>query len=149
MSTITFTTTSRVSSTPLARVSAFPGAGREARSTRVRPAQVRPGQVRPARLRLTRRGRAVVGALLAVPVAVALAVSAFSGSPAEAGSSISSASFDYISVAPGESLWDLAAWVAPEADPRDVVSQFVELNQLQTTEVQPGQRLAIPAAYAQ
>lgn len=134
MSTITFTTTNRVSSMPVAGVPAFGGARREAR---------------PTRLRLTRRGRAVVGTLLAVPVAVALAVSVFSGSPAEAGSSIPSASFEYISVAPGESLWDLAAWVAPDADPRDVVSQFVELNQLQTTEVQPGQRLAIPAAYAQ
>ncbi|MFT4285127.1 MAG: LysM peptidoglycan-binding domain-containing protein [Protaetiibacter sp.] len=103
---------------------------------------------RAPRLRITRRGRVVLGALLAAPIAVALSLSAFSGQPAQAGSSVSTASFEHISVAPGESLWDLAAWVAPDADPREVVARFVELNQLQTTEVQPGQRLAIPAEYS-
>lgn len=103
--------------------------------------------VRP-RLRLTRRGRVVFGALLAAPIAVALTLSAFSGSPAQAGATVSTASFEYISVASGESLWDLAAWIAPEADPRDVVADIVELNQLATTEVHPGQRLAIPAEYS-
>ncbi|MCS0499331.1 LysM peptidoglycan-binding domain-containing protein [Protaetiibacter mangrovi] len=100
------------------------------------------------RLRLTARGRMVVGLLLATPLAVALAVSALSGAPAEAGSSVSTSSFEYITVASGESLWDLAGWVAPTADPRDVVAELVELNQLATTEVQPGQRLAIPAQYS-
>jgi len=100
------------------------------------------------RLRLTRRGRIVVGAILAAPVAVVLAVSALSGAPAQAGSTVSTASFDYITVAAGESLWDLASWVAPEADPREVVSSLIELNQLESAEVQPGQRLAIPLAYA-
>lgn len=101
------------------------------------------------RLRLTSRGRAVVAMLLAAPIAVALAVSALSSAPAQAGSELSAASFDYITVAPGESLWDLAAWVAPDADPRDVVAKLVQLNQLPSTAVQPGQRLAVPAEYAQ
>ena len=106
--------------------------------------------VRPApRLRITRRGRVVLGALLAAPVAIALAVSALSTAPAQAGSTVSTASFDHITVAPGESLWDLAAWIAPDADPRQVVSDLVALNQLSTTDVQPGQRLAIPSQYAQ
>ncbi|MFT4028399.1 MAG: LysM peptidoglycan-binding domain-containing protein [Protaetiibacter sp.] len=100
------------------------------------------------RLRLTPRGRLVIGTLLAAPVALALALSAFSGTSAQAGSTVSTASFDYITVAAGESLWDLAGWIAPEADPREVVTALVELNQLSTTEVQPGQRLAIPAAYS-
>ncbi len=103
---------------------------------------------RAPRLRITRRGRVVLGALLATPVAVALALSALAESPAQAGSTAPTTGFSYVSVAPGESLWELAAWIAPEADPRDVVAQLVELNQLPTTEVQPGQRLAIPAAYA-
>lgn len=106
--------------------------------------------VRPApRLRITRRGRVVLGALLAAPVAVVLTVSALSAAPAQAGSTVSTASFDHITVAPGESLWDLAAWIAPDADPRQVVSDLVALNQLPTTDVQPGQRLAIPSQYAQ
>ena len=105
------------------------------------------------RLRLTRRGRVVLGALIAAPVAVVLALSALNGSalggsPAQAGSTVSTTSFDHITVAAGESLWDLAAWVAPEADPREVVADFVALNQLSTTAVQPGQRLAIPLEYA-
>lgn len=101
------------------------------------------------RLRITRRGRAVLGTLLVVPVALALALLALGGTPAQAGSTVSTASYEHITVVAGESLWDLAAWVAPAADPRDVVADFVALNQLATTEVQPGQRLAIPAQYAQ
>ncbi len=100
------------------------------------------------RLRLTRRGRAVLGALLVGPVALVLAISALNGTPAQAGSTVSTASFEHITVVAGESLWDLAAWVAPTADPREVVADFVALNQLSTTEVQPGQRLAIPAQYS-
>ncbi|QEO09876.1 LysM peptidoglycan-binding domain-containing protein [Protaetiibacter larvae] len=103
---------------------------------------------RAPRLHLTRRGRLVFGALLVAPVAIALAVSGIAGGVAQAGSSASTASFEYISVASGESLWDLAQWIAPEADPREVVSALVALNQLPSAEVQPGQRLAIPAEYA-
>lgn len=106
------------------------------------------GTPQAPRLRLTRRGRVVVGAILAVPVAIVLAVSALSGASAQAGNSASAASFDYITVAAGESLWDLAGWVAPDADPREVVAALIELNQLGSGDVQPGQRLAIPLAYA-
>jgi hypothetical protein len=106
--------------------------------------------VRPMpRLRITRRGRAVLGVLLAAPLAIALAVSTLGSPPAEAGSTVSTASFEHVTVAPGESLWELAAWIAPEADPRQVVSDLVALNQLSTTEVQPGQRLAIPLQYSE
>lgn len=105
-------------------------------------------QLRP-RLRITRRGRAVLGTLLVAPVAIVLLVSALSGTPAQAGSTVSTANFSHITVTPGESLWDLASWIAPEADPREVVAELVSLNQLATTAVQPGQRLAIPPQYAQ
>lgn len=107
-----------------------------------------PTTTRP-QLRITRRGRLVLGALLAGPVAVVLAVSVVSGAPAQAGSAAASDGFSYITVAPGESLWELAAWVAPQADTREVVAAFVDLNQLSSAAVQPGQRLAIPARYAQ
>lgn len=105
------------------------------------------------RLRLTRRGRVVFGTLIAAPLALVLALSAFAGSafagsPAQAGSTASSASFEYVTVASGESLWDLAVWISPESDPREVVSALVSLNQLQSSDVQPGQRLAVPAAYS-
>ncbi len=41
----------------------------------------------------------------------------------------------------------LAEDLAPSADPRDVMADLVNLNQLVTEEVQPGQRLAIPEKY--
>ncbi len=100
------------------------------------------------RLRLTRRGRIVFGTLLAAPLALVLAISAFSSQPAQAGSATSSATFEYVTVASGESLWELAEWIAPESDPRDVIAAIVSLNQLPTTDVHPGQRLAVPAAYS-
>ena len=106
------------------------------------------GTTHTPRLHLTRRGRAVVAVLLAAPVAIALAMSALSGASAQAGSAPTTNSFDYITVASGESLWDLAAWVAPDADPREVVSALIDLNQLDSGDVQPGQRLAIPLAYS-
>ena len=104
---------------------------------------------RAPRLRLTRRGRAVLGVLLAAPIAVVLAISALGSGPAQAGSTVSTTEFSHITVAQGESLWDLAAWIAPDADPREVVADLVSLNQLATTEVHAGQRLAIPLAYAE
>jgi hypothetical protein len=106
------------------------------------------GATQAPRLHLTRRGRGVIGVLLAAPVAIVLALSALSGTAAQAGSTAPTTSFDYITVASGESLWDLAAWVAPEADPREVVSALIDLNRLGSGDVQPGQRLAIPVAYS-
>ncbi len=58
------------------------------------------------------------------------------------------ASLEYVSVAPGQSLWQLAEQVAPRADPREVVADILALNQLASADVQPGQELAIPAQYA-
>lgn len=103
---------------------------------------------RQPRLRLTRRGRLVFGALIALPVALALAISALGQGAAQAGAMPSAVEFEYVTVAAGESLWELASWLAPSADPREVVAEIVSLNQLQTSTVQPGQRLAIPAAYS-
>ena len=48
----------------------------------------------------------------------------------------------------GQSLWELAAILAPSVDPREVVSDIVHLNQLHGADVQPGQRLAIPRQYS-
>jgi hypothetical protein len=103
------------------------------------------------RLRLTRRGRAVFTTLAAAPL-VALAVFlGLGGGDAVAGvgtDASSSASFAYVSVAPGQSLWQLAEQVAPQADPREVVADILALNGLRSADVQPGQKLAIPLQYA-
>jgi hypothetical protein len=48
-------------------------------------------------------------------------------------------------VQPGESLWAIAASVAPERDPRDVVTDIIQLNNLEAARVVPGQALFIPS----
>jgi len=100
------------------------------------------------RLRITRRGRAVLTLLVAVPLAIAAAVTGIGALGAAAGTQGSAATFQYVTVEPGESLWQVAQEVAPAADPRDVVADILTLNNLSSGEVQPGQRLAIPAQYS-
>ena len=99
-------------------------------------------------LRITRRGRTVVTFLVAVPLAIAAAVFGLGAVGAAAGTSSGSASsFHYVTVDPGESLWQLAVSVAPNADPRDVVADIQNLNNLSSGVLQPGQRIAIPTKY--
>ena len=59
-----------------------------------------------------------------------------------------SASFETVTVMGGDTLWSLAADIAPAADPRDVVDAIARLNALDGVTIAPGQRLAIPAEYA-
>lgn len=100
------------------------------------------------RLRLTSRGRMVFGIIAAIPViAVALLVGP-NVLGAQATGDVVESSFQYVSIAPGQSLWQLAEQVAPQADPREVVADILTLNNLSSGDVQPGQKLAIPAQYA-
>ena len=99
------------------------------------------------RLRITRRGRAVITLLIAIPLAIGAAVTGVGAIGAAAGTHAGTASFQYVTVEPGESLWQVAESVAPTADPRDVVAEIQNLNNLSSGEVQPGQRLAIPTKY--
>ncbi|MDY7543310.1 LysM peptidoglycan-binding domain-containing protein [Cryobacterium breve] len=105
------------------------------------------------RLRITRRGRAVLTAIAGVPLVVgALAIALNGGLAAADGSTLSGASgsattFDYVTIQSGQSLWQLAKRIAPAADPREVIAEIVNLNQLPSESVQPGQRLALPAEY--
>lgn len=105
-------------------------------------------QVSTPRLRITRRGRAVVTVLVAIPLAVGAAVLGVGAVGAAAGTHSGSATtFQYVTVDPGESLWQVATSIAPTADPRDVVADILTLNNLSSSDVQPGQRLAIPSQY--
>ena len=101
------------------------------------------------RLRLTRRGRFVFASLVALPLAIVAGVFALNGGVAIASGAASSATFEYVQVESGQSLWQLAAAIAPDADPREVVSDIVHLNQLPSADVQPGQQLAVPATYSE
>lgn len=103
---------------------------------------------RQPRLRLTRRGRAVFTTLAAAPLVIAAIVMTISGGDARASLDDSGATFEYVTVAPGDSLWSIAETIAPDADPREVISDIRSLNQLESADVSAGERLAIPAEYA-
>lgn len=122
---------------------AFP-ASRLARQTRPAGAAAR------SHLRLTRRGRVVLVTLVAAPVAAAaLWFGLNSGvAAAENPSNGSTTAFEHVTVAPGESLWQIAQTVAPHDDPRDVVDALVDMNGLQSSVVTPGETLAVPPQYA-
>jgi hypothetical protein len=105
-------------------------------------------QIARPRLRITRRGRAVLALLIAVPLAIGAAVGGAGALGAAAGTHSGATTFTYVTVEPGESLWQLAQSVAPTADPREVIAGILNLNDLSSGEVQPGQRLAIPSQYA-
>jgi hypothetical protein len=94
-------------------------------------------------LRLTRRGRLVL--LLAL---VGLILAAFSlgrvGSQA-APRTAQHAQLGHTVVQPGETLWAVAKRVAPGHDPRAVIDQIADLNDLDTSALQAGQLLVVPA----
>lgn len=99
------------------------------------------------RLRITARGRAVLAVLVALPLAALAIFLGFGSGGAVATQDGATATFEYVTVEPGQSLWDIAADVAPAADPREFAAQVVALNQLASSDLQPGQELAIPAVY--
>lgn len=97
------------------------------------------------RLRLTRRGRAVLGALAVLPLAIAAVVLGAGG--ALASHDAAEVSYTWVTVEAGQSLWDLADEIAPADDPSEFAAQVASLNQLASASLQPGQELAIPAQY--
>lgn len=108
------------------------------------------GSVRPAtpRLRLTRRGRVVFATLAAIPLVIAGLVFGLGASGAIATQDATGDSLTWVTVEGGQSLWDLAAEIAPTEDPREFAAQVVDFNHLASSEIQPGQELAIPTQYA-
>ncbi len=98
------------------------------------------------RLRLTRRGRAVVAALVSLPLVIALVSMALNGGGATATSTGSTV--DTVTVDAGESLWSVAAAIAPEASTADVVADLIAVNELTSAELLPGQVLVVPTGYA-
>ena len=99
------------------------------------------------RLRITRRGRAVLASAIAVPLVLGTAAAVLNGGGAVATGTAPTAEFTYVEVEAGQSLWSLAETIAPQADPREVIADVVQLNGLPSADVQPGERLAIPFEY--
>ena len=97
-------------------------------------------------IKLTRRGRLV---LSTVSFGIMLAISAFSlfgitTTSAKASNETSNSATTQIVVAPGETLWTIAARVNPEIDPRAVIEDIKALNVIEGSEVYAGQVLLVP-----
>ncbi len=92
--------------------------------------------------RLTRRGRAVV----VLGMLVVLLVAGFTlgrASSQAAGPSVHRP-LPTVTVAPGETLWQIAARVDPSGDRRALVDQIEALNHLRDGQVVVGQQLRLP-----
>jgi cell division protein YceG involved in septum cleavage len=77
-------------------------------------------------------------------VAIVLAVSFFSGN-AQASATGTKAHYEYVTIHNGQSLWDLAERYAGKGvNERDWIASLVELNNLTSNQLQPGQRIALP-----
>lgn len=105
------------------------------------------------RLRLTRRGRVVFTGLASVPLIVWAFIAVLGSGVAAAdidsvgsssAASFDAASFEYVTVGQGDSLWAIAESVDPDADVREVIDEIMRLNALDDAVVEPGQRLALP-----
>jgi LysM repeat protein len=81
-------------------------------------------------------------------VVVAIATTSIFGfvntAAANSQTSSSAAKFKYVTVSAGQTLWDLAEQITPNTDPQDWMQDVVNLNGLTSTDLRPGQRIAIP-----
>jgi len=97
------------------------------------------GVLSPARVRLTRRGRAVVLALLLVLAAGVIAVAAGPSLAADPPGSLPTTV-----VQPHDTLWKIAGRVNARRDRFRVIDDIRRLNGIADYTVHPGQRLTLP-----
>ncbi len=129
-----------------------PGSASTGGVTAVRAGTPRiPAQREQARtpIRLTRRGRLVVGGLVIVTVIAAaallwLALANRAQASSGAGRQGSSHALARVVVQPGQTLWTIASKADPYADPRAVIQEIIDENQLAGTSIHPGQVLLVP-----
>jgi multidrug efflux pump subunit AcrA (membrane-fusion protein) len=97
-------------------------------------------------IKLTRRGRMLVSTLSFVAMLAISLVSLFgiATASAKASNEASNSTTTQIVVAPGETLWTIAARVNPEIDPRAVIEDIKALNVIEGSEVYAGQVLLVP-----
>ncbi|PSL04243.1 LysM domain-containing protein [Haloactinopolyspora alba] len=91
--------------------------------------------------RLTRRGRVV----LAIAWLVLVAAGVLGVARPWAETSVEPAG-ETVRIGSGDTLWEVAGEYAPGADPREVVTAIVELNELRSAgDIHAGDRLVLPA----
>jgi hypothetical protein len=96
-----------------------------------------------ARTYVRRRRRLAAALLLVLVSALGSPVARAVAEPEAATGAGGEADPAYV-VEPGDTLWAIATRWAPGHDPREVVHLVVELNDLQTVSLVPGQRLTLP-----
>lgn len=133
MSTMTMSTTMS---------SSYAAPAREARPVRGLPTPPVRQVSGSGQVRLTRRGRAVVFAL-ALLVVLGLGVLWAAGSVAteQAGQPEPTR---VVMVAPGDTLWQIAADIADDGQVRAMVDKIEHLNALDSAVLESGQRLQVP-----
>lgn len=104
---------------------------------------------RPAgTMRLTRRGERVVAAVAVILTVIAFyLVSVLVSNVVQASQSddFVPVATTTVTVAAGDTLWDIAVEVAPTADPRATIDRIERLNAMTATSVlQVGQTLVVP-----
>ena len=113
-----------------------------ARPRTARPTEARPtGRATAGEVRQTRRGRLVVllGSLFLV---LALAVWFGAGSAATDRPEPTRV----VTVTEGDTLWDIAAEIAPAGEVSDMVVHLEQLNHMDSAALQAGQKLVVPTA---
>ncbi|MCW2761804.1 MAG: Peptidoglycan-binding LysM [Marmoricola sp.] len=109
---------------------------------RIRVAAVKPRRAAPRAVRLTRRGRAVaVLFFLGAALALMLPMSGWATATLTGGSP---EPVRIVEVAPGETLYGIAADLAEPGQIRAMVHRIQELNSLPGAQITEGQKLAVP-----
>ncbi len=104
---------------------------------------------RPAPVRLTRRGRRLAGALVvfAAVLVVFLGWLMLAGGAQATDHGVPGAGhagMTRVLVRPGQTLWTIAAAAEPNADPRLVIAEIMQVNALSNAAIQPGEQLWVP-----
>jgi hypothetical protein len=112
------------------------------------PPGIRPSATassKASRLRLTRRGRIVVTAMVALLAAgLSLAIAGAAQATGHSASQRTGPSLAQVVVRPGQTLWSVAENADPNSDPRQVIQQIAQLNALTSGTLMAGQRLWVP-----
>jgi hypothetical protein len=99
-----------------------------------------------SRVRLTPRGRLIarLAVITSLSILILSGFAAITG--ATAGSSDTAIPTPYVkvSVKPGDTLWSIAESIAPEGDRRSLVADIVDINHLESLELQAGQKIYVP-----
>ena len=117
-------------------------------SLRPVPRVVPPERRPPARAHLTRRGRLAILLVIAALLFTAFSLGRAGGSASGDSAGPSTPRLQQVTVMPGDTLWSVAERIAPDNDPREVVAQIRELNDLSGTQLEVGQQLLLPIAAA-